>query len=64
MDLGLSALDALALGEAVPAVDADVAVSYRTPLHGTQGTFTGGLEVVVFLEVLPLLKRERWASSF
>ena len=42
MDLGLSALDALALGEAASVAAADVVVSFETPRHGTQGTFRGG----------------------
>ena len=62
--LNLEALDALGLGEAAPAVSADVSLSLATPQHSTEGTFLGGLEVVVFLEVLPPLNRERWASSF
>ena len=61
--LNLEALDALGLGEDAPAVSADATVLFATPQHGTEGTF-GGMEVVVFFEVLPPLNREWWASLF
>ena len=58
--LDLSALDALGIDDPAPAASSDAAVS--TPQHGTEGTFSGGVLVVVFLEVQRLQNLGRWAS--
>ena len=46
MSLDFTALDALDFDDAAPAAvaEADAAVSFATPGHGTQGTFMGGVE--------------------
>ena len=61
MSLNLEALDALGLEDTTPVVSSDAAVS--TPQHGTEGTFLGGLKVVVFLEARLPQNLGRWASS-
>ena len=61
--LNLEALDALGLGEAAPAVSADVPLLLATPQHSTEGMFLGGVgsSSIFGGSAAP---RERWASSF